>query len=82
MIQFVRAGYSANTSLVWNNKDSVMAIESLLQFDHKTEEPYVEVKQRIKSLKEDVKIGISDESMLKLSMNFENVKINGIKRAN
>ena len=46
---FVRAGYSANASLVLERKDSVMAIsESLLQFDTKTEEPYVEIDLVIK----------------------------------
>ena len=41
---FVRAGYSANASLVLERKDSILAIpEALLQFDKKTEEPYVEV---------------------------------------
>ena len=40
----VRAGYSANASLVLQQKDSVAAIrEALLQFDSKTQEPYVEV---------------------------------------
>ena len=42
---FVRAGYSANADIVLEQKDSVMSIkESLLQFDKKTEIPYVEVK--------------------------------------
>lgn len=59
---FVRAGYSANASLVLERKDSVMAIsESLLQFDRKTEEPYVEIEiEDQKFERRDVKIGISD----------------------
>ncbi len=41
---FIRAGYSANASLVLERKDSIMVVsESLLQFDRKTEKPYVEV---------------------------------------
>ena len=59
---FVRAGYSANASLVLERKDSIMAIsESLLQFDRKTEEPYVEIEiEDQKFERRDVKIGISD----------------------
>ena len=59
---FVRAGYSANASLVLERKDSVMAIsESLLQFDSKTEEPYVEIEVGDQKFeRRDIKIGISD----------------------
>ena len=59
---FVRAGYSANASLVLERKDSVMAIsESLLQFDSKTEEPYVEIEvDDQKFERKDIEIGISD----------------------
>ena len=42
---FVRAGYSANADIILEQKDSVLSIkEALLQFDKKTEAPYVEVK--------------------------------------
>ncbi|MGY8915317.1 MAG: efflux RND transporter periplasmic adaptor subunit [Flavobacteriales bacterium] len=58
----IRAGYSANASLVLEKKDSVMVIpEALLQFDKKTDDPYVEVSigdQKFE--RKDVKIGISD----------------------
>ena len=59
---FVRAGYSANASLVLERKESVMAIsESLLQFDSKTEEPYVEIEvDDQKFERKDIEIGISD----------------------
>lgn len=59
---FVRAGYSANASLVLERKDSVMAIsESLLQFDTKTEEPYVEIEVGDQKFeRRDIEIGISD----------------------
>ena len=59
---FVRAGYSANASLVLERKDSVMAIpESLLQFDRKTEKPYVEVSTGEQEFeRRDIEIGISD----------------------
>ena len=59
---FVRAGYSANASLVLERKDSIMAIpEALLQFDRETEEPYVEVQTEDQKFeRRDVEIGISD----------------------
>lgn len=59
---FLRAGYSANAEIVLEKKDSVFAIkESLLQFDKKTEKPYVEVKTGDQTFeRRDVKLGISD----------------------
>ena len=58
----IRAGYSANASLVLEKKDSVMVIpEALLQFDKETDEPYVEVgvgDQKFE--RKEVEIGISD----------------------
>ena len=59
---FVRAGYSANASLVLERKDSIMAIpEALLQFDRETEEPYVELQTEDQKFeRRDVEIGISD----------------------
>ena len=59
---FVRAGYSANASLVLERKDSIMAIpEALLQFDRETEKPYVEVQTEDQKFeRRDVEIGISD----------------------
>jgi HlyD family secretion protein len=59
---FIRAGYSANASLVLEKKDSVMAIkEALLQFDKETDEAYVEVLTGDQEFeKRDVEIGISD----------------------
>ena len=59
---FIRAGYSANASLVLERKDSIMAIsESLLQFDRETEKPYVEVSSGEQTFeRRDIEIGISD----------------------
>jgi len=59
---FVRAGYSANASLILDSKDSVMAIpESLLQFDKEREVPYVEVQIADQKFeRRDIEIGISD----------------------
>tara|TARA_B100000780_G_scaffold89303_1_gene61631 strand:- start:55 stop:1173 length:1119 start_codon:yes stop_codon:yes gene_type:complete len=59
---FVRAGYSANASLVLQRKDSILVIsESLLQFDRDTNKPYVEVSLgEQKFERRDIEIGISD----------------------
>ena len=59
---FVRAGYSANADIVLEKKDSVLSIkEALLQFDKKTELPYVEIKTGDQQFeRRDVELGISD----------------------
>jgi HlyD family secretion protein len=62
---FIRAGYSANASLVLEKKDSVLVIsEALLQFDRQTDKPYVEVAvgsiDDQKFERKDIEIGISD----------------------
>ncbi len=62
---FIRAGYSANASLVLEKKDSILVIpEALLQFDKKTDKPYVEIAagavEDQKFLRKDIEIGISD----------------------
>ena len=58
----VRAGYSANASIVTDKKSDVTAIsEALLQYDSKTKKPYVEVEtSNQKFVRRDVKLGISD----------------------
>ena len=59
---FVRAGYSANASLVLERKDSILALpEALLQFDKSTEQAYVEIEVgEQKFERKDIEIGISD----------------------
>ncbi|WP_373519770.1 efflux RND transporter periplasmic adaptor subunit [Pricia sp.] len=62
---FIRAGYSANASLVLEKKDSILVIpEALLQFDKKTDKPFVEIAagavEDQKFLRKDIEIGISD----------------------
>tara|TARA_R110001583_G_scaffold23732_6_gene87200 strand:- start:1628 stop:2776 length:1149 start_codon:yes stop_codon:yes gene_type:complete len=62
---FIRAGYSANASMILEKKDSVMVIpEALLQFDKETDKPYVEVAvgniDDQKFERKDIEIGISD----------------------
>lgn len=58
----VRAGYSANASLVLEKKDSVMVIsEALLQFDKSDEEAFVEIEKSDQKFKRiEIETGISD----------------------
>jgi HlyD family secretion protein len=58
----VRAGYSANASIVTDKKEDILAIsESLLQYDSKTKKPYVEIEtSNQKFVRKNVKLGISD----------------------
>ncbi len=62
---FIRAGYSANASMVLEKRDSVLVIpEALLQFDRQTDKPYVELAvgkvEDQKFERKDIEIGISD----------------------
>ena len=58
----VRAGYSANASIVANKKENILAIsEALLQYDSKTKKPYVEIETSSQKFeRKNVKLGISD----------------------
>ncbi len=59
----VRAGYSANASIIIQKKDSVFAVrEALLQYDKETKKPYVEIKKGEEGEyeKTDVELGVSD----------------------
>ena len=59
---FIRAGYSANASLVLEKKDSIMGIsEALLQFYKISNDQYVEVKNdKGKFERKNIELGISD----------------------
>ncbi len=59
---FVRAGYSANASIVLERKDSIMVLpESVIQLDRKTDVSYVEIKTDEQSFeRKDIETGISD----------------------
>ncbi len=59
---FIRAGYSANGSLIVEDKQGIMVIpEALLQFDRRTQEPYVEIEISNQNFeRRDVQIGLSD----------------------
>ncbi|MBT4959645.1 MAG: efflux RND transporter periplasmic adaptor subunit [Flavobacteriaceae bacterium] len=58
----VRAGYSANASIITDKKSDITAIsEALLQYDSKTKNPYVEIEiSSQKFVRRDVELGISD----------------------
>ena len=62
---FIRAGYSANASIVLETKENILVIsEALLQFDKDTNKPYVEVAtgtiEEQKFERRDIEVGISD----------------------
>lgn len=59
---FIRAGLSANASIILAKADSVMALkEALIQFDPKTKDPFVEVETgEQKFERKDIELGISD----------------------
>nr|WP_299341734.1 efflux RND transporter periplasmic adaptor subunit [Allomuricauda sp.] len=59
---YVRAGYSANASIVLEEKKDVLAIkEALLQFDKETEKPYVEIEVGENEFeRKDIELGVSD----------------------
>ncbi len=59
---FIRAGLSANASIILARADSVIAIkEALVQFDEETKSPFVEVKTGEKEFeRKDIVLGISD----------------------
>ena len=59
---YVRAGYSANASIVLDEKKDVLTIkEALLQFDKETEKPYVEVEiGDNKFERKEIELGVSD----------------------
>ena len=59
---FIRAGLSANASIILAKADSVLSIkEALVQFDEDTKDAYVEVKTGEKEFeRKDIHLGISD----------------------
>ena len=65
---FVRAGYSANATIVIGQKDNVLAIkEALVQFDEETEEPFVELELGDQEFeRREVELGISDGIMVEI----------------
>jgi len=59
---FIRAGLSANASIILEKADKVLAIkEALVQYDKETKKPYVEIETGDQQYeRKDVELGISD----------------------
>jgi len=59
---FIRAGLSANASIILARADSVLAVkEALVQFDDETKKPYVEVETADQQFeRKEVDLGVSD----------------------
>ena len=59
---FIRAGLSANASIILDKAENVLAIkEALVQYDSKTKKPYVEVEVGDQKFeRRDIELGISD----------------------
>ncbi|WP_350290328.1 efflux RND transporter periplasmic adaptor subunit [uncultured Croceitalea sp.] len=59
---YVRAGYSANASIVLDEKKDVLTIkEALLQFDKETQKPYVEIEIGENEFeRKEIELGVSD----------------------
>ena len=70
---FVRAGYSANGSLVVDNREDILVIyESLLQFDRRTQQPFVEVETSDQNFeRKDIQIGLSDGIIVEILSGIE-----------
>ena len=59
---FIRAGLSANASIILEKADEVLALkEALVQYDKNTQKPYVEIEMGDQDFRrQDVELGISD----------------------
>ncbi|SNZ01025.1 efflux RND transporter periplasmic adaptor subunit [Flagellimonas pacifica] len=59
---FIRAGLSANASIILARADSVLALkEALVQFDDETKKPFVEIETSEQQFeRKDVELGVSD----------------------
>lgn len=59
---FIRAGLSANASIILAKVDSVLSIkEALIQYDDKTKEPYVEIETGTQKFeRKNIALGVSD----------------------
>ncbi|TMM58252.1 efflux RND transporter periplasmic adaptor subunit [Maribacter algarum] len=59
---FIRAGLSANASIILARADSVLAVkEALVQFDDETKKPFVEIESGNQKFdRKDVELGVSD----------------------
>ena len=65
---FIRAGLSANASIILDKAENVLAIkEALVQYDPKTKNPFVEIEMGDQEFKrKDIELGISDGIFVEL----------------
>ncbi len=70
---FIRAGLSANASIILDRADSVLALkEALVQFDPDTKKPFVEVATGEQQFeRRDVELGISDGIFVEVKSGLE-----------
>lgn len=70
---FIRAGLSANASIILARADSVLALkEALVQFDKDTKEPYVEIETSEQQFeRREVELGISDGIFVEVKSGLE-----------
>lgn len=71
---FIRAGLSANASIILARADSVLALkEALIQFDSDSKDPYVEVEtSEQKFERKDIELGISDGIYVEVKSGISN----------
>ncbi|AWX45139.1 Macrolide export protein MacA [Flagellimonas maritima] len=85
---FIRAGLSANASIILARADSVLALkEALVQFDDDTKKPYVEVETSEQQFeRKDIELGISDGIFVEVKSGIDqkdNIKVwNAIEEEN
>ncbi len=70
---FIRAGLSANASIILGRADDVLSIkEGLVQFDSKTKKPFVEVaKGEQQFQRKDIELGLSDGIFVEVKSGIE-----------
>ncbi len=71
---FIRAGLSANASIILARADSVLALkEGLIQYDVKTKKPFVEIEKGEQQFeRKDVELGISDGIFVEVKSGVSN----------
>lgn len=71
---FIRAGLSANASIILGRADSVLAVkEALVQFDDKTKLPFVEIEKNDQEFeRKDIELGISDGIFVEVKSGISN----------
>ncbi|MBS9460797.1 efflux RND transporter periplasmic adaptor subunit [Flagellimonas sp. 389] len=77
---FIRAGLSANASIILARADGVLALkEALVQFDDETKKPYVEIETSEQQFeRKDIELGISDGIFVEVKSGLnqeDNIKV-------